>query len=121
MTSPSPSLVGVADLVVLDPQIDQQQATALIDHAVALAVSTAPCIAEPEFVGAAAVRAILTGAILRWYHAGNGEERTQSAGPFSQALKSTEKRFLFWPSEIKAMRQLCGGNRSRVFSVSMVP
>ena len=115
------SLVGVADLVALDPEIDQQKATALIDHAEALAVSSAPCIAEPEFVGGAAVRAILTGAVLRWYHAGSGEERTQGAGPFSQTVRSTEKRFLFWPSEIKALRQLCGSARSRVFSVSMVP
>ena len=115
------NLVGVADLVALEPEIDQQQATALIDHAEALAVSSAPCIVEPGFSGGAAVRAILTGAVLRWYHAGSGEERTQSAGPFSQNVRATEKRFLLWPSEIKMLRQLCGAGRSRVFSVSMVP
>lgn len=117
----SRSLVEVADLVALDPGINPDQASALIDHAEALAVHSAPCIVESGFVGSAAVRAILTGAVLRWYHAGNGEEKTQGAGPFSQTVRATEKRFLFWPSEIKALRELCGGSRSRVFSVSMVP
>lgn len=121
MASQSLNLVEVGDLVDLDPRVDPQRATALIGHAEALAAATAPCIAEPGFTGMAVVRAILTGAVLRWYHAGDGVETTQGAGPFSQTVRATEKRFLFWPSEIKALRDVCGVGRSRVFSVSMVP
>ena len=115
------SLLEVDDLVQLDPTVDVSQAAALIGHAEALALATAPCLTDPDFTGGAAVRAILAGAVLRWYHAGNGMVTTQSAGPFSQTVDSSAKRFLFWPSELKALRQLCGGGRSRAFSVSMVP
>lgn len=115
------SLLEVADLVELDPAVDASQAAALIGHAEALALATAPCLTDPDFAGGAAVRAILAGAVLRWYHASNGVVTTQAAGPFSQTVDSSAKRFLFWPSELKALRQLCGGGRSRAFSVSMVP
>lgn len=115
------SLLEVDDLVALDPQIDPSQAGALIAHAEALALVTAPCLTDPSFQGVAAARAVLAGAVLRWYHAGNGVVTTQSAGPYSQTMDSGSKRFLFWPSEIKALRQLCGMGRSRAFSLSMVP
>lgn len=115
------SLLRLEDLVELDPRIDTSQALALVEHAEALALATAPCLTDLASDGVAAARAVLVGAVLRWYNAGDGMVTTQTAGPFSRTVDSSSKRFLFWPSEIKALRKLCGGGRSRVFSVSMVP
>ena len=115
------SLLEVADLVALDPRVEPGQAAALIAHAEALALATAPCLANLSYGELGAARAVLVGAVLRWYNAGDGVVTTQSAGPFSQTVDSSAKRFLFWPSEIRALRQVCGMGRSRAFSVSMVP
>lgn len=121
MTTPT-DLLTPADLRVLAPDINDAEAQALIDHATQLALVTAPCIADPGFAMRGALRAVLTGAILRWHAAGDGSVSTVTAGPFSKTQDTTSKRLLFFPSELKSLQQLCGrGGRRRVFSVSMDP
>lgn len=94
---------------------------ALTDDANALAVQAAPCLAtlaDPDKLAAA--RAILRGAIARWYESSGGSVRTVqvTAGAFSEAKtfdNSTggSRRTMFWQSEIDALRELCGTTPTR--------
>ena len=113
--------VTVDDVKAILPDADPALVAALIEHAEALALSTAPCINTPEFANGSALKAILVGTVSRWVTAGDGTATTMQAGPFSQTTDSSSRRFLFWPSELKALRGLCGGSRGRVFHVSMMP
>ena len=113
--------VTVDDVKAILPEADEGLVAALIEHAEALALAAAPCLGEPGFTGGAALKAILVGAVSRWVTAGDGTATTMQAGPFSQTVDATSKRLLFWPTELKALRGLCGGSRGRVFHVSMMP
>lgn len=89
--------------------IEAVKAQAMIDDALALAVRVAPCILTVEFTYAAAAKAILRGAILRWNDAGSGALSAQSAGPFGQTLDTRQvRKGMFWPSEIEQLQELCG-------------
>lgn len=116
--------------VTLDPSdlvpfalIDDVKAEAMIEDALALAARIAPCILDPLFTYEAAARAILRGAILRWNEAGSGAVSQQSAGPFAQTLDTrTQRRGMFWPSEIEQLQDLCKGpETSGAFSVDTAP
>lgn len=100
--------------------IDAVKGEAMIEDAEAMALLAAPCIAAAEFTHAAALRAILRGAILRWNEAGTGALQSQTAGIFGQTVDTRqERRSMFWPSEIVALQSLCGTTRGGVYSVSL--
>ncbi len=95
-------------------EIPSAKATAMIEDALAMAALVAPCITDDDFDAgkAAAAKAILRGAILRWHEAGQGalSQRQQTAGPFSEAQMfdtRQPRRAMFWPSEIEALERLC--------------
>jgi len=88
--------------------IDAARAQAMIDDALAMATKVAPCLADETFPHAAAAKAILRRAILRWNETGaSGGTTQQSAGPFSQSVTPTASKGLFWPSEISELQSLC--------------
>ena len=93
----------------------------MIDDAMALAARVAPCILTEEFEYAAAARAVLRGAILRWNDSGSGAVSQQSAGPFSQTLDTRQTRkSMFWPSEIQELQRLCQDATSGAWSIDTV-
>lgn len=89
-------------------EVDDAKGLAMIDDALAMAAVVAPCIIDEDFVYAAAAKAILRGAILRWNEAGTGALTQQGAGPFQVSYDNRNPRkSLFWPSEIKQLQDLC--------------
>ena len=91
-------------------EIESDKAQAMIDDALALAKSAAPCLKDDDLDSdtAAAAKAVLRGAILRWNDSGTGVVTQQVAGPFQQTVDTTHaRRSLFWPSEIEALQKLC--------------
>lgn len=104
-------MIELDDLTPFAPNINPDRAEAMIADAIALAARAAPCILEDDFEHAAAAKAILRGAILRWDSAGAGVVTQQSAGGFQQTIDTrTTRRAMFWPSEISDLRALCAGN-----------
>ena len=104
--------------------IDVVKAQAMIDDALALAALVAPCITSTDFEYAAAAKAILRGAILRWNEAGSGAMQEQHAGPFGQSIDTRQqRRGMFWPSEIESLQQLCldGNPTGGAFEVDTTP
>lgn len=103
--------------------IDPVKAQAMIDDALAMAARAAPCILEDTFTGQAALKAILRGAVIRWNDSGSGAMQSQTAGPFGVTLDTRQqRRGMFWPSEIDALRDLCqGAETSGAFSVDTTP
>lgn len=96
-------------------EIPQDRAEAMIEDAMATAGVVAPCIEDSGFEHAAAAKAIIRGAILRWHEAGAGGVTQQqvNSGPFSQSTSidsRTERRGMFWPSEIEQLQALCAAS-----------
>lgn len=88
--------------------IDADKAEAMIADAVAMATLIAPCITDTTFVYAAAAKAVIRGAILRWHDAGSGAASAQVAGPFGVTMDTRQpRRSLFWPSEIEQLQKMC--------------
>lgn len=99
--------------------IDSAKAQAMIDDALALAARVAPCILDDDFEYAAAAKAILRGAVLRWNDSGSGALQSQTAGPFGQTLDTRQQRKgMFWPTEIEQLQELCSLS-STVYSVGI--
>lgn len=91
-------------------EIPSAKAAAMIEDALAMAAMVAPCISSEDLTDskAAAAKAIIRGAILRWHDSGSGAVSQQSAGPFQQTLDTRQpRRSLFWPSEIEQLEKLC--------------
>lgn len=110
----------VEDLQVFVPDIDEAKAEAMIEDALALAASVAPCILDSDFAYPGAAKAILRGAILRWNEQGTGTVTEQQAGDFRTSYDTGgPRRQLFWPSEINELRKLCG--RGRAYSIDLAP
>lgn len=92
--------------------IPEARAAAMIEDAMATAGMVAPCIHDVDFEHYAAAKAIIRGAILRWHEAGAGgvTQQQQTSGSFSQSTSidtRTERRGMFWPSEIEQLQALC--------------
>lgn len=106
-------------------EIAPAKATEMIADAVALAARVAPCILTEDFEHAAAAKAIIRGAILRWNEVGAGGyvQQQETTGPFSQAVSvSTQRKGMFWPSEINDLQQLClESGAGGIFSYDTVP
>jgi len=102
-------------------EIPEAKAQAMIDDALALAATVAPCITDDGFAHDAAARAILRGAILRWQDAGTGALSSQTAGPFGVSLDTRQqRRSLFLPSEIEQLQKLCQGASAGAYAVDTV-
>lgn len=113
----------VDDLLPFAPEIDPDKAAVMIEDALALAVAAAPCITDPEFEHAGAAKAIIRGAILRWNDAGSGAVTQLSAGSFQQTIDNrSERKRMFWPSEITDLQRLCGDRRvGGAFTIDTTP
>lgn len=101
-----------------------ENANTLIDDAEALAMLSAPCLADMDLPTwkANAARAILRGTILRWNDAGSGSVSQQSAGPFSVTVTPQARRNSFWPSEITDLQKICRTPDSgKAFSIDTAP
>lgn len=98
--------------------IPDDRLAAMIADAEALAVRAAPCLVDPVHPSVtAAAKAILRGAIVRWYEAGTGAVVQQTSGPFSQTVDTkAARRGMFWPSEITELQSLCKRAENRAFS-----
>ena len=107
--------------------IDRSKAQAMIDDALARALLVAPCIVTDDFTHAAAAKAIIRGAVLRWNDAGSGAltQRQQTAGPFGlgETIDTrTDRRGMFLVSELDDLRALCGSaSTGKAFSVDTAP
>lgn len=110
-------MLTIADLAPFAPNLAEEKAQAMCDDAIALAAVIAPCVADPDFAHAAAAKAILRAAVLRWADQGSGAQPALVAGPFSVEPQQQPRRSLFFPSEIAALQRLCGGGRGQAFSV----
>lgn len=108
--------------------IDAAKAAAMIEDAEAMAILTAPCLADlpADDPKRSAVKAILRGAILRWNDSGSGAftQQQQTVGPFSlgQSFDTRQTRkAMFWPSEIEQLQGLCSsGEQGKAFAVDTV-
>jgi len=111
-----------ADLVPF-ASIDPVKAQAMIDDALALAKSVAPCLAGELTDGqAGAAIAIIRGAILRWDEAGPGAVQSQTAGPFGVTLDTKQVRYgMYWPSEITQLKTICKGSTGKAWAVDRAP
>lgn len=114
-------LLTPADLVPFVPDIDPGKAQEMITDVLALAGLAAPCLDDENLdpKKAAAAKAILRGAVLRWNEAGQGgrTQVTNTALGFQHSESfdnSTPRRSLLWPSEIAQLQKICatGGGRS---------
>lgn len=90
--------------------IPEEKAEAMIEDAMAMASLVAPCITEDDLdpKKAAAAKAVIRGAILRWHESGTGAAVSQTALGFSQTLDTRqERRGMYWPSEIEQLQKIC--------------
>ena len=116
MTNPVISVEDLAPFADIEPA----RAEAMVEDAYAQAVVVAPCLSDPDPATAAAAKAILRRAILRWDESGVAGTVTQeTAGQFSQTMQAGSSKGLFWPSEIVALQRLCKASR-RAFTVTPV-
>lgn len=102
--------IALIDLAPFAPDLDATKAAAMIADATAMAELVAPCISSADLSEkkAAAAKAILRAAILRWHDSGNGAVSQQVAGPFQQVLDTRQqRRSLFWPTEIEQLQKIC--------------
>lgn len=105
--------------------IDEKKARAMINSTIAMASAPwiAPCIVEDDFKYPDQAKVILVGAILRWNDVGSGAITQVSAGPFQQTIDNrSERKRMFWPSEITDLQRLCGSARTgRAFTIDTTP
>lgn len=113
------------DLAPFVDNIDEKKAHAMIESTIDMASAPwiAPCIVDENFKYPKQAKVILVGAILRWNDVGTGAITQMSAGPFQQTTDNrTERKRMFWPSEITDLQRLCGVARTgRAFSIDTTP
>ncbi|PFG16281.1 hypothetical protein ATK74_0815 [Propionicimonas paludicola] len=120
------ALIQVSDLTPFGLPDDTKTA-AMITDALAQAVIVAPCLGGTDDLSpevAAAAKAILRSAIVRWHDAGSGAITTESetAGAFSHSKTvdtSRKRKGSFYPSEITELQRLCRTSKARAFTISM--
>lgn len=99
--------IDTDDLAMFAPGISEDKANEMIAGALAMASRVAPCINNDDFPHAAAAKLIIIGAIQRWNEAA-GAVVTQQAGIYSQTVDNrSDRRMMFWPSEINDLAALC--------------
>jgi hypothetical protein len=101
--------------------IEPMKAQAMIDDAMATAALYAPCILEDTFVHAAAAKAIIRAAILRWNDVGSGAFTQELTGPFSATVDTrVARRGMFTGAELDDLKKLCASAPSGAFHVDTV-
>jgi hypothetical protein len=112
-----------SDLSPFVTDLDGAKAEILITDALALAVRVAPCLADETLSAdvAAAAKAILRAAVLRWYEAGAGVSTQLQAGPFQSQQSTTSRRTQFYPNEIRDLAALCSSGVRKAYMVDMLP
>lgn len=114
------AFIDEADITVF-VDISGDRASAYIEDAEAKAVMIAPCLGSPDDLDPHvqdAVKAILREAILRRVDSGIGATVQRSTGPFSQTVTTASSKSLFYPSEQRDLRRLCGGG---AFMIDTMP
>ena len=115
----------IDDLIPFAPNLSEDKADVMIADALALAARVAPCLLGDELpeADAAAAKAILRGAILRWNDQGTGEQPQLVAGIFQMnPSQGQPRRSLLLPSEIKDLTAICGGSGTRrAYMVDLIP
>lgn len=109
------------DLLVFDPDLDPDKATALVKYVVADARLIAPCLktTTDEDVLTKA-KGILVRAALRWADQGSGafQQWTNVDGPFTRSAsvdnRTGTSHSIFYPSERDELRALCPASSSKV-------
>lgn len=112
--------------------VDEAKAAAMIADALAMARLVAPCLAGDNLTDdqAAAAKAIIRSAIVRWHTAGDGgvTQQQQSVGGVSIGAtfdNRQSRRGVFWPSEIEQLQDICrlvnGDAASGAFTVDTAP
>lgn len=115
--------ITLEDLTPFVADLDPVKGQAMIDDALARAAVVAPCILSGDFEYEAAAKAIIRGAILRWNDSGTGAFSSIQTGPFGVTGDTrTERKSMFWPSEIDELKSLCGATSGagKAFSVDTV-
>jgi len=106
-------VIALDDLLPFAPDLDPVKGQAMLADAVATAYLLAPCLQGPlTDEQAAAGRAIIRRAVLRWNDAGSGAlaSNTQSAGPFTETQNfgnPYQVGSMFWKSEVEQLRKIC--------------
>ena len=116
------AFITPTDVAVFLPGVETARVEAMIRVVSARATALAPCIAGPLTPAQTeTVRAILLDAVVRWGEAGSGAVRTQTAGPFSQTVDTTQdRRGVFLASEFADLRGICdeiAGGGGEAFSI----
>jgi hypothetical protein len=113
--------------------MDSIKAQVMIDDALAMARMVAPCLGADALTAdqAAAAKAVVRGAVLRWHEAGDAglTQRQQTIGPASigESFDNRQnRRGMFWPTEIHQLQAICrtvSGTASprRAFEIDTVP
>lgn len=105
--------------------INAAKAQEMINDATAVAILVAPCLeSEDDLTDGQkmAAKAVIRGAVLRWNDSGSGAITQETAGPFSQTVDTTNRRGMFWPSEIEQLQQICRGDESgSAFGIDTAP
>ena len=113
------AFITPTDVAVFLPWVETARVEAMIRVVSARATALAPCIAGPLTPAQTeTVRAILLDAVVRWGEAGSGAVRTQTAGPFSQTVDTTQdRRGVFLASEFADLRGTLAGAAREAFSI----
>lgn len=101
---------------------DEDVIEALITGTLARAAMLAPCLASGDLDvhTAAAAKDILVQIIARATEVGTGQVTTISAGSFSQAIDTTQRRVeRFRPDEIRELQRLCGIKRGGGYTIAL--
>lgn len=106
--------------------IEAVTATAMIADALALAKMVAPCLkgSDLDDDDAAAAKAIIRGAILRWNEAGAGGSTTNrqemAGGMQINTAVTPVRKAMFWPAEISDLQKICKQS-SGAYSIDTAP
>lgn len=125
--------VGITpnDLLMFRPELSGDKASEMIADALAMARLVAPCLATSDLTPdqAAAAKAVIRGAIIRWDEVGEGAltQRQQTIGPamLGESFDTRQtRRGMFWPSEIDQLQEICrlvSGETSGAFTIDTAP
>ena len=118
--------IDAQEVLLFNPDLDEQQVTVLIRDGLAMARRVAPCIDEEDFAYADAATAIIRSAVLRWAESGSGAltQESATAGPFAHTMSFDSRqtrRSLFFPSELRELQALCVQSSGKAFTIDTIP
>ena len=117
------AIIEPEDLQVFDKALSTDVAEAMITDALAEAYRVAPCLeSTTDQKVLVSAKAIIRRALLRRHEAGAGalQQWSNTDGPFTRSgsvdTRGQDSRMTFYPSEEKALRELCTGPPRRARS-----